>query len=320
MRTAGLLGALAACVCVHVSEPCHVTANYVHPRACVFVCVCPSQVDGRLDQREWHHFQEAGRSDSIYGQHVRVCHTCVASTAMPKPCWCLWRCPLPRTCVVIGHWHSKEEQRRLITMKSSSISLLHYDAPYRGVKQNMRSGAETRKDKTVYLVNLVDSPGHVDFSSDVSTALRISDGALVVVDAVEGVCSQTMAVLRQAWKEGVKTCLVVNKVDRLITEMQLTPREAHDHLQRVVEHVNAVCSELFTADVMAAADDDRAGAGAGAGAGAVGFDEDGKMEISSDAWDLGLDEHKEAAAKFSPRRGNVVFASARDGWAFRCVP
>ena len=104
--------------------------------------------------------------------------------------------------------------------------------------------------------------------------------------------------------------------------MQLTPRESHDHLQRVVEHVNAVCSELFTADVMAAADDDRAaaGAGAGAGAGAVGFDEDGKMEISSDAWDLGLDEHKEAAAKFSPRRGNVVFASARDGWAFRCVP
>lgn len=124
-------------------------------------------------------------------------------------------------------------------MKSSSISLLHYDAPFRGVKRSMKTGAEPKKDRTVYLVNLVDSPGHVDFSSDVSTALRTSDGALVVVDAVEGVCSQTMAVLRQAWKEGVRPCLIINKLDRLITEMQLTPVEAYHHLHRLVEQVGA---------------------------------------------------------------------------------
>jgi len=104
----------------------------------------------------------------------------------------------------------------------------------------MKSGAEPKKDQAVYLINLVDSPGHVDFSSDVSTALRNCDGALVVVDAVEGVCSQTMAVLRQAWAEGVKTCLVINKLDRLITETQATPTEAYMHLHQVIENVGGV--------------------------------------------------------------------------------
>ncbi|CAM9511441.1 unnamed protein product, partial [Ectocarpus fasciculatus] len=87
-----------------------------------------------------------------------------------------------------------------------------------------------------YLVNLVDSPGHIDFSSDVSTAARLCDGALIVVDVLEGVCTQTHAVLYKALKEGMTPCLVLNKIDRLALELQLTPLEALRHLRRIIEN------------------------------------------------------------------------------------
>jgi hypothetical protein len=70
--------------------------------------------------------------------------------------------------------------------------------------QGPRSVSHAEKLSSGFLVNLIDSPGHVDFCSEVSTAARLSDGALVVVDAVEGVCIQTHAVLRQAWEEKVR--------------------------------------------------------------------------------------------------------------------
>lgn len=71
----------------------------------------------------------------------------------------------------------------------------------------------------------------------VSMAVRLCDGALVVVDAVEGVCPQTQVVLQQAWVEGIKPCLVLNKVDRLITELKYSPTEAYYHLQQILEQV-----------------------------------------------------------------------------------
>uniref|UniRef100_A0A667X3G6 Elongation factor-like 1 n=1 Tax=Myripristis murdjan TaxID=586833 RepID=A0A667X3G6_9TELE len=158
-----------------------------------------------------------------------------------------------------------------------------------------------------YLLNLIDSPGHVDFSSEVSTAVRLCDGAIVVIDAVEGVCPQTQVVLRQAWLENIRPVLVVNKMDRLITELKLTSQEAYIHLQKILEQVNAVTGTLFTSKVL----EERAEK-----------EKEEKEEKESEAsggdqvydWSAGLEETDDSHLYFSPDQGNVVFASAIDGW------
>lgn len=142
----------------------------------------------------------------------------------------------------------EEEQTRGITMKSSSISLLyghqpHPDTPAQGVLHDAYMQVHCRHTHwhtTDYLINLIDSPGHVDFCSEVSTATRVSDGGFVLVDAVEGVAIQTHAVLRQAWQERLKVVLVLNKIDRLITELRLTPMEAYTRLKAIIAHVNLI--------------------------------------------------------------------------------
>lgn len=156
-----------------------------------------------------------------------------------------------------------DEQERCITMKSSSISLT-----YQLLNEN-------------YLINLIDSPGHVDFSSEVASALRVCDGGLLLVDVVEGVCAQTYTVMKQSWDEGIKLTLVLNKIDRLILELGMTSEDAFKHLNTIVEQTNSIISKLYY-----------------------------EKRSRSD------EESSEEKFFFLPERGNVVFSSALDRWAF----
>lgn len=170
-----------------------------------------------------------------------------------------------------------DEQKRGITMKSSSISLLYCD----------RSA-----ERSQYIVNLIDSPGHVDFSSEVSTAVRLCDGAIVLVDVIEGVCPQTRICLKQAYSENLKPILVLNKIDRLITEKKMTPFDAYVHVSQVLEQVNVVVGHLFVTDIIA------------------------KGRVDENDQTSGLDDVDDSTLYFTPETGNVIFCSAVDGWAF----
>ena len=96
-----------------------------------------------------------------------------------------------------------------------------------------------------FLINLIDSPGHVDFSSEVTAALRVTDGALVVVDCVEGVCVQTETVLRQALSERIKPVVIVNKVDRALLELQVEKEDLYQSFSRTIESVNVIIATYF---------------------------------------------------------------------------
>jgi len=152
-----------------------------------------------------------------------------------------------------------DEQERCITIKSTGISLFfEYDVANGKVKKSMeeieadaKSGAVV-VGKDSFLINLIDSPGHVDFSSEVTAALRITDGALVVVDCVEGVAVQTETVLRQALAERVKPVVMCNKLDRVLLELNMDPEECYMNLTRVIEDVNVLIN-TYADKVFAAA-------------------------------------------------------------------
>lgn len=192
----------------------------------------------------------------------------------------------------------QDEQERGITMKSSAISLAY---------------TQQEDSASPYLINLIDSPGHVDFSGEVSTAVRICDGGVVLVDVVEGVQPQTKVVLQQAWNEGISPVLVLNKIDRLITEVKLTPKDAYLRLWQVLEGVNAIIGELFASDVMGRRDRMTSVSSTHSNDGAAKNSTD---KVLGADWSDGLDDVDDSELYFSPDRGNVAFASAVDGWAF----
>jgi elongation factor 2 len=114
----------------------------------------------------------------------------------------------------------KQEQERGITIYAANVSMVHQ---YHG------------KD---YLINLIDTPGHVDFGGDVTRAMRAVDGVVVVADAVEGCMPQTETVVRQALKERVRPVLFINKTDRLIKELKLTPEQMQERFKNIITEVN----------------------------------------------------------------------------------
>jgi len=114
----------------------------------------------------------------------------------------------------------EEEQKRKITIKTANITLLYKTA------------------ENPYVINLVDTPGHVDFTGKVTRAMRVIDGAVVVVDAVEEIMAQTEILTRQALEERVCPVLFINKVDRLITELQLNEEQIQKKFDRIISGFN----------------------------------------------------------------------------------
>ena len=114
----------------------------------------------------------------------------------------------------------EDEQARGITIDSANVSMIH------------------TSDDEEYLINLIDTPGHVDFGGDVTRAMRAVDGAIVLCCAVEGIMPQTETVLRQALRERVKPVLFINKVDRLIKEVKLTPEKMQEKFISIIDSIN----------------------------------------------------------------------------------
>jgi elongation factor 2 len=138
----------------------------------------------------------------------------------------------------------KDEQERCITIKSTAISLYYTlaqeDMQY--IKQDHDPNNPN------FLINLIDSPGHVDFSSEVTAALRVTDGALVVVDCVSGVCVQTETVLRQAITERIRPVLFMNKMDLALLTLQLEKEDLYITFQKCIENVNVIISTYGEVD------------------------------------------------------------------------
>ncbi|MFH0869809.1 MAG: elongation factor EF-2 [archaeon] len=123
-------------------------------------------------------------------------------------------------------WQHSDEQERLLTVDAANVSMVH---DFHGEE---------------YLINLIDTPGHVDFGGNVTRAMRAVDGTIVLVCASEGIMPQTETVLKQALRERVKPVLFINKVDRLIKEMQFTPEQIQERLTKIILEFNQHVEEI----------------------------------------------------------------------------
>ena len=120
----------------------------------------------------------------------------------------------------------EQEAARGITINAASASMVH------------------SIEGTDYLINLIDTPGHVDFGGDVTRAMRAVDGCFILTCAVEGAMPQTETVVRQALKEKVKPVLFINKVDRLINELQVTPEDMQERFMEQITKVNKLIRQF----------------------------------------------------------------------------
>lgn len=123
-------------------------------------------------------------------------------------------------------WQHADEQERLITVDAANVSMAH------------------RYQDEEYLINLIDTPGHVDFSGNVTRAMRAIDGTFVLVCGVEGIMPQTETVLKQALRERVKPVLFINKIDRMIKELKLTPESMQERLLKIIESFNHLIMQI----------------------------------------------------------------------------
>jgi elongation factor 2 len=123
-------------------------------------------------------------------------------------------------------WQHSDEQERLMTVDAANVSMVH---DYQGKE---------------YLINLIDTPGHVDFGGNVTRAMRAVDGTVVLVCASEGIMPQTETVVKQALRERVKPVLFINKVDRLIKEMMFTPEQIQERLLKIITEFNRLVTGL----------------------------------------------------------------------------
>jgi U5 small nuclear ribonucleoprotein component len=157
----------------------------------------------------------------------------------------------------------RDEQDRELSIKSTAVSL---------VLENIKSKS--------FLLNILDCPGHVNFSDEATAAIRAADGAVIVVDAVEGVMLNTERMIKHALDSDLPLCLVINKMDRLVLELKLPPQDAYYKIMHTLEEVN---------NIIAAHSSVRASHGDGI---------------------------EETPQRLSPEKGNVCFSSGHHGWSF----
>ncbi len=123
-------------------------------------------------------------------------------------------------------WQHSDEQERLLTVDAANVSMVH---DFQGQE---------------YLINLIDTPGHVDFSGNVTRAMRAVDGTIVLVCASEGIMPQTETVIKQALKERVKPTLFINKFDRLIKELKLSPEKMQERIIKIISNFNRLIEKI----------------------------------------------------------------------------
>ena len=205
-----------------------------------------------------------------------------------------------------------EEQRRGITMRSSAIGLSHqYKAPPSSKNKESAGGGEGPR-----IIHLVDSPGHTDFSLEVSSALTACDACLLVVDAVEGMGPRTHQVFRETLVNQLVPVLVINKMDRLCTNLGLTPTEAYLRIRSLLESVNAAASAMITSlhqqqqERLQQQQQEEITDNAGREASKTTTTDPQKPLEETKAND------DENLWTFDPAKGNVVFCSALHGWGF----